>query len=154
MNLNVLKKTRRKPLPGDVFALQLKDGPFLHGRAIATDASIGPIKDCVLIYVYDTKSSDALPVPPLLRTSLLVPPLLTNLLPWSKGYFELVEERPLGELERLPQHCFVDTRGWYFDERSNRLPGPIPPVGVWGLDSYRTIDDKISAALGIPLAPD
>ena len=29
----------------------------------------------------------------------------------------------------------------------------IEPVGVWGLDSYRTIDDAISEALGIPLAP-
>ena len=42
----------------------------------------------------------------------------------------------------------------YFDEYSNKLAKPSSPIGDWGLDSYRTIDDAISEALGIPLAPD
>ena len=58
----------------------------------------------------------------------------------------------------LPVHCFVSNvyrdGPRYFDEFRNQLPGPVPPVGVAGLHSYRTIDDEISRALGIPLAPD
>ena len=88
------------------------------------------------------------------RGELLVPPLLTNRLPWTKGYFEVIENRPIGALDRLPQHCFADLAGRCFDERSNPLPGPIEPVGVWGLKSFRTIDDEVSKALGLPLAPD
>ena len=72
----------------------------------------------------------------------------------AMGYFEHVENCPLSAMDRLPQHCFKDTRGWYFDERSRRLPGAVEPVGEWGVDSYRTIDDEISKALGIPLSPE
>jgi len=63
-----------------------------------------------------------------------------------------VTNRPLSTGDRLDQHCFKDTRGWYFDEARNRLESPVPPVGQWGLHSYRTIDDENSKALGIPLS--
>lgn len=154
MNLAVLKKTRRAPEVGDIFVMQPPDGQFLFGRVIDVAAEIGPIKDCILIYVYRLRASQKVPVPELLRGQLLVPPMMTNKQPWTKGYFEHVENRPLSAMDRLPQHCFKDMRGWYFDERSRRLPGAIEPVGEWGLDSFRTIDDEVSKALGIPLSPD
>ena len=49
---------------------------------------------------------------------------------------------------------FKSSGNQYFDEYSNKLAKPSSPIGDWGLDSYRTIDDAISEALGIPLAPD
>jgi len=80
---------------------------------------------------------------------------MTNRLPWSKGYFEFVENRSLGPTDVLPQHCFKDDVRWgYRDERGDRLERPVEPGGEWGLHSYRTIDDEISKALGIPLAPE
>lgn len=154
MNLTVLKKKRRSPEQGDIFVMQPPDEQYLFGRVIDITAEIGPIKDCILIYVHRARARGKTPVPELVREQLLVPPMMTNRLPWTKGYFEHLENRPLTPEDRLPQHCFKDTRGWYFDEHSNRLPGPIDPVGEWGLDSFRTIDDEISKALGIPLAPE
>lgn len=62
--------------------------------------------------------------------------------------------RSLAEGDVLKQHCFKDSYGHYYDEQSRELPGRIEPCGVWGLHSYRTIDDDISDALGIPRAPD
>lgn len=154
MNLTVSKKTRRAPEVGDIFIMQPPDGQFLFGRVISTDAA-GPMGvGCVLVYVYRRRASMKAPAPELLRDQLLVPPMMTNKLPWTKGYFEYVENHPLSAMDRLQQHCFRDTRGWYFDEHGARLPGATEPVGSWGLDSFRTIDDKISRALGIPLAPD
>lgn len=155
VNLSVLKKTRRSPGVGDVFVMQPPDGTFIFGRVVRVDATIGPIKNCILIYVYRARAREKTRVPELLRGELLVPPIMTNKLPWSKGYFEFVESKSLGPMDVLPKHCFHDeTRGWYFDEYSKRLPGPLDPVGSWGLDSFRTIDDKVSEALGIPLAPE
>lgn len=157
MNLAVLRKTRRAPEAGDVFVMQPPDGEFLFGRVISTEAEVGPMKGCVLIYVYRSRSRQKTPVPELLREDLLVPPVMTNKLPWTRGYFEHVENRPLALTDCLAEHCFE--RSWtspaqYYDDRGHRLSGPIPPVGEYGLQSYRTIDDKISKALGIPLAPD
>lgn len=129
------------------------DGEYLFGRVIDTNANPLGVGGAVLIYVYRARAATKDP-PVLLRGQLLVPPMMTNNQPWSKGYFEHVENRPLTPMDRLPQHSFKDSRGRYFDETGARLPGPIEPVGQWGLHSYRTIDDEISKALGIPLAPD
>lgn len=89
-----------------------------------------------------------------MREDLLVPPMITNRQPWLKGYFEALENHPVGRLDRLVQHCFRDSRGWLFDEQGTRLMSAHEPVGEWGLHSYRTVDDEISKALGMPLAKD
>jgi hypothetical protein len=152
MNLSVQRKTRRAPEVGDIFVMQLPDGQFLFGRVVDTNANPLGVGGAVLIYIYRVRAAAKTPAPELLRGQLLVPPMMTNKQPWTKGYFEHVENRPLSVMDRLPQHCFKDTRGWYFDERSRRLPGAVEPVGDWGLHSFRTIDDEISRALGIPLS--
>lgn len=154
MNLEVLKKSRRSPEVGDVFVMLPPDGAFLFGRVVDTNADPLGVGGAVLIYVYRVRSDTKTPIPELLRQQMLVPPMMTNKQPWTRGYFEHVENRPIDPRERLAQHCFVDTRGWYFDSTGRRLPGPTEPVGQWGLHSYRTIDDEISKALGIPLAED
>jgi hypothetical protein len=154
MNLTVLKRTRRSPEPGDIFVMHPPDGQYLFGRVIDTDANPLGVGGGILIYIYRIRSATKTPIPELVREQFLVPPIMTNKQPWTKGYFEHLENRSLAPMDRVPQHCFKDTRGWYFDQAGNRLSGPSEPVGQWGLHSYRTIDDEISKALGIPLAPD
>jgi hypothetical protein len=157
-NLRVLRPSRKKVRAGDVFAMQMPDDLYLFGRLISTDAVIGPMTGCILIYVFRTRSE--VKAPPrredLRPDNLLVPPILINRLPWSRGYFETIDHRPLEDDEVLTQHCFWDValRGQYFDEKGHELPGPVEPVGRYGLNSYRTADDKISKALGFERVPD
>ncbi len=163
-NMRVLKKSRKRARPGDVFALQVEEGRFLFGRVMRLEARIGffdfqsqttQFWNCVLIYIYTATSSDKHNTPELNKERLLVPPMMTNLLPWSKGYFETVEHRPLRQEDSLPVHCFWDAFcQCYYDDNGNRLPGRSEPCGVYALKSYRTIDDAVSEALGIPLAPE
>jgi hypothetical protein len=58
----------------------------------------------------------------------------------------------------LAVHCFREilTPGSfrYYAEHNHRLERPVEPVGDYVLHSYGTIDDLVSKALGIPLAPD
>lgn len=154
LNLAVLKKSRRKPEVGDTFALLPSDGLYLYGRVIATDCQIGPMKNCILIYIYRPRSSNKESIPELFRGQLLIPPLMTNALPWSRGYFEVLKNQPLQPIDKLPQHCFKDTFGRYYDEYNNLLSEPVEPVAQWGLASFRVVDDEVSKALGIPLAPE
>ncbi len=129
------------------------DGPYLFGRVVDTDANPLGVGGAVLIYIYRVRSAAKMPVPVLLRDQLLVAPMMTNRVPWTKGYFEHVESRPLFAGDRLDQHCFKDdVRGGFRDERGNRLVAPVAPVGDWGLQSYRTLDDEVSEALGITLS--
>jgi hypothetical protein len=152
MNLAILKKSRRAPEVGDIFAMHPPDGMFLFGRVISTQANPLGVGGALLIYIYQQRAATKAAPTELLHSQLLVAPIITNKLPWAKGYFEFVESRPLGPSDRLPRHSFRDSRGWYFDEFGNRLQGAIEPVGQWGLHSFRTIDDEISKALGLPLS--
>lgn len=155
-NLSVLKPSRKALKPGDVFALRMPDGRYGFGRVIRTDAEIGPMTGCVLIYVYRVRS-DTMEVPDRAELSpdrLLIPPVMTNKLPWSRGYFEVIANLPTGPGEELAQHCFLSAaRGTYFDEFGHQLPGPVEPVGDYALHSYRTLDDQISDALGVARVP-
>lgn len=80
-------------------------------------------------------------------------PRYTNRLGWSRGYFENVDSRPLSSDDLLEQHCFRRHTGQYFDEKGQQLPGPVEPCGDWVLSSFLRIDDLVSEAIGIPLAP-
>ena len=159
-NLAVLTPSRKRLQPGDIFAMLPPDGKYLFGSVIATDARVGPMEKLVLIYIYASRSDDkqAGIDLPLVVEDLLVPPTLTNRLPWSRGYFESIGTREISELDVMRPHWFKNrTYGTYFDAHSMPLSGPpdVPErlVGRQALNSYRTIDDSVSSALGIPLVP-
>ena len=155
-NLWKLRPSRKPPVPGDVFTMGLPDDRFLFGRVISDDAISGMgVPGAILIYVYRVQTHDKmLPDQKELSPSrLLVPPMMTNRLPWSRGYFETVANVPLHEEDVLPTHCFLSAIwGTYHDEKGNQLPGPVEPVGDYELHSFATIDEEISDALLIPRA--
>lgn len=156
-NMRMLKPTRKKPRPGDVFVLQMPDDKYSFGRVVSTSAMVGGRIQSQLIYVFKIRSaSKDLPGHSELRSDrLLVPPMMTNLLPWSRGYLETIAHLPFEPGDILSQHCFYDSFfRKYVDELGNDLPGPVEPVGELGLQSFRTIDDAVSTGLGIPLIPE
>jgi hypothetical protein len=157
-NLRVLKRSRKKPLPGDVFAMQLPEQTFLFGRVVGAELEPprAPMPLSYLIYVYGERSQSMQPVLDELRPDrLLLPPVFINRMPWTKGYFQTVAHRALSGDDLLSQHCFWDAaRSRYVDEHQNVLPQEVQPCGVWGLSSYRWLDDQVSDALGIPRVPE
>jgi hypothetical protein len=155
LNLTALAPSRRPPREGDIFVLRPLQGPYLYGRVISTEANPLGVGGALLVYIYRARSPAKLPVPELSPHDLLVPPIMTNRQPWSKGYFEIVERRPLRPEDRLARHCFRDdVRGGYRDEMGTRVEHAVEPVGEFGLHSFRTIDDEVSKALGLPLSAD
>lgn len=153
-NLQILKPSRTKPKPGDVFALKISQW-FLFGRVISTEAKAGwTMKGATLIYIF-THKAQSMEVPAraeLKVMNLLVPPIMTNTLPWSRGYFQTLQNISLAADEVLAAHCFQSSGGQYFNEHAIELASPVDPCGEWGLHSYRTIDDRVSEALGIAAA--
>jgi len=159
MNLKPLKPSRKRLRIGDVFAMLPPDGPYLFGRVIDTEAKIVSMTGVIMIYIFEHRSPVLeMPDRAKLRVeNLLLPPILINRLPWSRGYLETIGNMPLGPGERLTQHCFLNyayTRDRHFDELGNELRRPVEPIGELLLNSFRTLDNYISDALGIPRAPD
>ena len=158
VNLAVLNASRRAPRAGDVFVLRPAGHGFFVGRVIDPRANLfgfrGPV---VLAYIYATEyDTPLIPAPAAMNyRDLLIPPLGTNRLPWSKGFFETIGNVPLRADDVLSRHVFHRTsldRDQYLDQAGNPVVPADEPIGTWGLDSYRTIDDAVSDALGIPRA--
>lgn len=156
INLHVLRPSRKKLVPGDVFVMQPRKDRFIFGRVILVDLPSGkaPIPGSNLIYIYRWMSESKQPnMEQLSRHNLLIPPIYINRLPWSKGYFETVARLELQAEDVLERHCFRRFNGDYFNEVGERLQEPVEPCGRWGLASYLVVDDEVSDALGYPRAP-
>jgi hypothetical protein len=154
-NLRILKPSRVRPNPGDVFVVGIGDD-YLYGRVISTTAFAGwSMPGARLVYIFSTRTSTpTFPDRKVMRaTHLLVAPMMTNNLPWSRGYFQTLGNSALEPGDVLPVHCFRASTGRYYDERANELSAVVEPCGDWGLHSLATIDDEISDALRIPRAP-
>jgi hypothetical protein len=153
-NFRVQKPSRRAPQAGDIFCFQLESltDRYFYGRVVATDTRIGGIDefDAVLVYLYRTSSPVKDNIPKLRVEDLLLPPLGTNTKPWARGFFELVRPGINSNTDLLSQHCFRDWRGRYLDEYGNQLPGPVEPVGEYGLAGIGAIDSDVCQALGLP----
>jgi len=151
-NLKVLKPSRKWLKEGDIFVLQ-PDDQYLFGRVIKI-GTLGGFTNSVLIYIFRSRSASKEVPSRLSPDNLLIPPIITTRWLWSRGYFETVAQIPLELRDVLKQHCFRSTRGRYYGEEGKELPGPVEPVGAWGVTTIRGIDNKISDALGMPRAFD
>ena len=157
VNFERLRPSRKKLAPGDIFAMRPPDGRYLFGRVILADLprNRAPMPRSYLIYVYSVRSDlKGLNPDQLTVDRLLLPPMFINRLPWSRGYFETVAHRPLKREDLVQQYCFRRWTGKYVDETGKELSSRLEPCGDWALDSYRTIDDQVSDALGIPRTPE
>lgn len=154
LNLRQLRASRSPLRAGDIFVMQLPSERYLFGRVIEADIprERAPMPKANLIYIYRCQSERADPSSvPLLPSELLIPPVFTNRLAWSRGYFETVGHSEITQEDLLSQGSFWDAaRVCFVDANGSRLPREVPPAGDWGLSSYRWIDDRISEALGIP----
>jgi hypothetical protein len=156
-NLQILVPSRKALKAGDIFVCRPAGRAFFFGRVVATDACIATMQNCILLYVFAIESETKAPPERLSAMQLLIPPLMTNRLPWSRGYFEIVAHRAFEPGERLAVHCFKEPGRQpvrYWDEYNHELLEKREPCGIHALKSYRTIDDAISDALGIPKVPD
>ena len=143
VNLEKLEPSRLKVRAGDIFALKPLGRPYHFGRVIRTDVPFWRGR-MLLLYIYAASSDSLTEIPPLWRIELLVPPKLTNRLGWRHLH-------PVGS----PTCSLLQRRvSTVLRRERDDPPKPIEPVGDYGLDSYRTIDDAVSQGLGIPRVPD
>jgi hypothetical protein len=153
MNMKVLKKSKSKPKVGDIFIFQMKnENRYFFGRVICKDAKVGPFEELILIYIYKSFSEERNRIPELNKNNLLIPQLMTNGLPWTRGYFETISNQLIDKKDVFEKHCFRDIRGRFFDEYNNPYTEAFEPCGERGVNSFRTIDDKVSKSLGLPLS--
>lgn len=155
--LEVISPYRKKLLPGDLFAMKFDEDFYMHGRIINTEAFWTPSgRDAGLanlIYIYDRIAThlEDYDVAELDPSRLLVSPIMTNRLGWSRGYFFVVTNLPLKPEELLAKHVFRKkaNRDWYFDDAGNEVEAWDGPIGLYGLASYSAVQLLVLDALGL-----
>jgi hypothetical protein len=155
-NIVRMNGTRRRPEDGDIFFIKLPTGNYLFGRVRFSEPARekAPMPGAYLIYIYREQFPEPIPdFSKLTPEQFLIPPVWTNRMPWEKGYFRHLENRPLESADIPLQHCFRDLHGKFVDEIGRALRWQTESCGEWGLVSYRWIDDHISDAVGIERIP-
>jgi hypothetical protein len=157
-NLAVLKKSRREPEAGDVFAMRIDPLGWFFGRVVRTDAQTSPFADgwkANLIYIFRFAHTKANPPDRLKIDDLLIPPILIADEPWLMGRFVHIENRSFKEDELVTRHCFespIFGNPKYFDDNGKELPSKLSPCGFLALTTLHGLDNEISRAIGIPPA--
>ena len=148
--LRPMKRSRRRPAPGDVFVMNLTNGRYLYGRVILADRprEVAPMPGSNLIQVYDLVTDKPVPDAPLSPERLLIPPLFINRLPSTVGLFATIASRALLEGDRLRCYCFRRWTGAFLDENGDQLGQRSEPCGDWSLASYGVLDNAVGDALG------
>lgn len=156
--LQYLKRSTNTPRAGDVFAMLPPDGKYLFGRVIESNVprDRAPTPNSNFMYIYSERSGSEEPnMDRLTPENLLLPPLFTNKMGWTKGVFKTIRQSNVTPDDLLDQHCFWDAmRQYYIDLDQKRLSEPTSLCGSRGLKSFRMIDDHVSDALGIERAPE
>lgn len=156
INLEIQRRAKKPAVDGDVFSLRLKGGKYLYGVVINGKV---PMLDWVgvLVYIYKFESTDRI-VPPkesIGTKQLLIPPVILDPACWRTGVVETFHHFDLESVPRLAKHCFWDVVDeQYVDELGNSVPRKSDPCGTYGIAPPRGLDNDVSRALGIPLAPD
>ena len=154
-NLVVLQKSRKKLRPGDIFVQKFSIlDKYIWGRVISTTADAGPFGLKNLIYIYHVLTTDIDDIPELKKNNLLIPPLLTNRLGWSRGYYKTIANMPLTQDDVYQPHCFhFFSMNQYRDENAMVMDKPCPPVGSWAMTGYIAIEAEICRTLNLPFDP-
>jgi hypothetical protein len=138
---------RQRAARGDVFIFQLHSMPgiYFFGKVISVDSKIG-FRDMsvLMVYIYRATSSSKEAIPCLSKEELLVAPIGTNNVPFTRGYFEILRSDALGREDVLAQHCFFNpATKQYFDEMGQQLEAAVEPIGIDGLSGLESIAHKV-----------
>jgi len=152
-NMIVQTPYKKKLRVGDIFILKYPSELFLFGRIMKLDADIGGFPNCIKVHIYNLQCKSADLPDGLINNPLLIAPVFLNRLGFSRGYMPIV-----ANVEVEPHHnndgaCYIDVfpKKRYVNELGEDTE-KTDSVGAWGLSNYRTLDDDISIAIGIPEA--
>lgn len=149
-DLIAMKKTRKKPRDGDVFALQPAPGMYYFGKVIQarTESIYSMLDGWTLIYIYKYRSASKDMPPGLEDEELLFAPVVVNHQPWLKGYFETVGNVAVSEKEKNLDYVFWDVaREIYVDINGQPVDRKPKYAATFGLGSYGYIGRAVQGIL-------
>jgi hypothetical protein len=142
------KRSYKNPVPGDLFIFRT-DNPKCSigiGCVVIVDAKCLFYENCIIIYIYDEWIStiEDLNESNLKKDKLLLPPIIIDKSPWTKGYFQTIKNLELTDEDIFINHCFKHINGKYYDEYANELSEPLNLVGSASICYIGEIERRIN----------
>ena len=145
-----MNKSGKHPKEGDIFLVQPLMNMYYYGKVIQTQIQSKDsfVNGMNLIFIYNKYTTDQSIPEDLNDAGFLIPPIIINNLPWSRGYFQTIGTAPVTEREKSMSYGF-----WSFLKKSfvdvQGVPLAYRPQywSDYGLASYAVIGEKIQTAL-------
>jgi hypothetical protein len=148
INLIVMKKSRKKPNVGDVFAVQPEEGLYYFGKVIKTDVESkdGFINGSNLIFVYNYASDTKIPPNNLDEFKLLFPPCFIGKYLWSDGIFETIANMGVTENDRSVDFGFKSYHG-IIDENAHKIDRIPEYLDIYAYGTNAHIESSFNVIL-------
>ena len=136
-----MKKSRKRPIAGDVFVIQPKEGDYYFGKVIQTNiqGKNRNFQGMNLIYMYNCYSQ-AKEIPANLdEHEFLFAPTVMNFQGWLQGYFETIGNQPVTVREANVDYGFFDdfeTQDKFYNLEGERIQHKPKYCRFDGLASY------------------
>jgi hypothetical protein len=146
------KKSRRAPIPGDLFRFDFDDGRSFFGKVLRDNIDPRTVKrkvgekDRASLWIVVVYSDEA-------RQQLLAGPEIINRLGWLHGYFETTGNEDVTESEKQCLRYWRDSWKYYEvdweTEKSEVIEKPDTSwIGFLASGNYLTLESDVLRALG------
>lgn len=143
---NIVVKNNQ-PKPRCVFSYTLGNGCYRWGSVVSEYKGFGLQVPGFLLYLFDAVSQSPDEVPHLASNKLVVPPIITNTMPWKRGVFRNVADVCLQGDQVMQRHCLWSPESnSFWDEHDNRLSEMGYPCGLRMLIGLQGIEELILVA--------
>ncbi|MBA2853958.1 hypothetical protein HNP89_001936 [Methanococcus maripaludis] len=149
--LLLIKRSRKKPVVGDIFVIQPRKSVYFYGKVIEVNDHFRTFDaELYVILIYKDKSSKLEMTDNLSPDNILVPPMIVNRKGWTSGYFYTVENTELTEEEKNLDYGFkyIITDCFMFHKATGEKLDHEPLIlGTYGIGSYGTVAYEVTKAL-------
>lgn len=138
---------RNAPLARGVFAYSFGNDCWRWGAVACEYPWFGPGVDGYLVHFYDVVSRAGDAVPDLGACGLVIPPCITNEMPWKRGLFRNEPSVVPRDGRSMPQHCLWSPEdNLYRDEHDTVLESAFEPCGLRMLAGIQAIEELLLSA--------
>ncbi|MUT68351.1 immunity 26/phosphotriesterase HocA family protein [Paenibacillus sp. NEAU-GSW1] len=150
--LIAMKKSRKKPLEGDVFVIQPMENHYYFGKVIKTNIQGKNLnfQGMNLIFIYNILSHNKEIPRNIDEYELLFAPTVVNFQGWLKGYFETVGNQPISIKESNIDFGFFDdyeTHDKLYNLEGERISHKPKYLDFVGLASYGYVGRQVHRVL-------
>lgn len=151
--LKVIKRSKNKPVDGDVFVLSPRDGVYFFGKVLNSD--IQHIREEIFLHrkcmvcIFESKCNK-ITIDEFISdySNLLINPIIVDVSYWTKGYFHTIGNESISDKEKELDYGFYKIgNGKIYREDGRELSQRPQLLGTYGIASITGVASLVQKEL-------